>query len=353
MQAMVPELMQLSHFTPYASTFGGLLIGAASSFLLLTTGHIAGISGLVKAAVFSRPSLPSFRPHAPAFVSGMLAGGVALKIWSPQVFGSASHVIAATAATAATAPLDPMLSAGLATVAGLLVGVGTKLGSGCTSGHGVCGLPRLSPRSWVAVGTFFPAGIASAMMAGSMLGNYNLLSDNSIHSSYATPAALAIAVGFGTLAVMGRLKTDKKPETTLSSLLVHWSAGAGIAGALGLSGMTNSHKVLSFLDPLHHVWDPSLACVLGGAVGLNFLTFALITKRPKPILEPKFEIPTRKDINLPLVAGSGLFGLGWGLGGLCPGPAFVGLASGDPIIWLFCGSHLAGVWLADKFLPAP
>ena len=121
---------------------GGLLIGAAASLMLLGLGRIAGVSGLTARAVGLSPSGPP-RSYAVLFVIGLPLGAM--------LFGLLAN---------APAPSIPS-SPGLLAVAGLLVRFGTRLGSGCTSGHGVCGTSRLSLRSLVATGTFMAAGMAT------------------------------------------------------------------------------------------------------------------------------------------------------------------------------------------------
>jgi uncharacterized membrane protein YedE/YeeE len=112
------------------------------------------------------------------------------------------------------------------------------------------------------------------------------------------------------------------------------SFACGLLFGIGLliSGMTDTQKVLGFLD-LFGAWDATLAFVMAGAVAVSSAGFALARQRRQPALTPKLQWPTRKDIDTPLVLGSALFGLGWGLVGLCPGPALVNLAGlGMPII---------------------
>lgn len=120
---------------------GGLIIGLSTVVLLLTSGRIAGISGIVAGIFQSERSERSWRG---LFLLGMILGGVAMYLIRPDFFG------------------EPLERSTVAMVtAGLLVGFGTRLGSGCTSGHGICGLSRLSVRSVVAVGAFMLSGIAT------------------------------------------------------------------------------------------------------------------------------------------------------------------------------------------------
>ena len=90
--------------------------------------------------------------------------------------------------------------------------------------------------------------------------------------------------------------------------------------------MTNPHKVLNFLDVTRH-WDPSLALVMGSAIPVSALTFWLAKRRQRPLLEPDFVLPTNRRLDRPLWVGSALFGIGWGLGGYCPGPAVASLTA--------------------------
>ncbi len=111
---------------------------------------------------------------------------------------------------------------------------------------------------------------------------------------------------------------------------------------LALAGMTLPGKVIGFLD-LTGNWDPSLALVMVGAITVHAVSFRLIMKRPSPLFSPKFLVPTRRDIDAKLVVGSLIFGVGWGLGGFCPGPALVAFATGQPKVLYFVASMCAGV----------
>lgn len=102
------------------------------------------------------------------------------------------------------------------------------------------------------------------------------------------------------------------------------SIGALFGAGLAISGMLNPAKVAGFLD-LFGLWDPSLAFVMGGGVVVNFIGHRLVMKRGKPIFAGTFRLPTSQDIDKRLIGGAVLFGIGWGLAGLCPGPAISSL----------------------------
>lgn len=118
----------------------------------------------------------------------------------------------------------------------------------------------------------------------------------------------------------------------------------GLIFGLGLtiSQMVNPEKVLAFLD-LFGNWDPSLAFVMGGAVLVTFIGYRLAWTRDKPIFEGRFQVPTSTKIDVPLALGAVLFGVGWGLIGLCPGPALSSILIGGLQSWVFVGSMILGV----------
>lgn len=104
-----------------------------------------------------------------------------------------------------------------------------------------------------------------------------------------------------------------------------FGAGALFAVGLAVSGMTRPSKVVGFLD-LAGDWDASLAFVMMGAIAVHFVAYRVVLRRPAPLFDVRFHLPTRKDIDLRLVLGAALFGVGWGLGGYCPGPGLVSAA---------------------------
>ena len=120
---------------------------------------------------------------------------------------------------------------------------------------------------------------------------------------------------------------------------------SGLIFGLGLiiGGMANPQKILNFLD-IFGQWDPSLIFMMGAAVITTFLGFRYVLKNERPILAGKFELPTRKIIDKSLIIGAALFGIGWGLGGFCPGPALTSISLGATGTYIFVLSMIAGMW---------
>ena len=135
--------IDLQHFTPWASLAGGVLIGLAAAMLVLFNGRVAGISGIIGGLLTPRSGEIAWRI---AFVAGLFAAPLAFVLFGAN-------------------PV-PRVDAGfgMLVAAGLLVGIGTSYGSGCTSGHGVCGLSRLSPRSLAATAAFMLAGVVTVFL---------------------------------------------------------------------------------------------------------------------------------------------------------------------------------------------
>lgn len=126
--------------------------------------------------------------------------------------------------------------------------------------------------------------------------------------------------------------------------LIFASFGCGLIFGLGLliSGMSEPEKVLGFLD-LFGAWDATLAFVMAGAVAVGCAGFALARRRHAPLLAPAFAWPSRRDIDAPLLIGSVLFGIGWGLTGICPGPALLNLEGLTAPIIVFVAAMAVGM----------
>ena len=125
------------------------------------------------------------------------------------------------------------------------------------------------------------------------------------------------------------------------------SLASGIVFGLGMaiSGMTNTDRVQGFLD-LAGAWDPTLAFVMAGGMMVTFIGYKVILKNPAPLLADMFHVPTRTDIDKPLLIGAVLFGAGWGLVGYCPGPAVAGLSYGYTATLIFVPTMIVGMLLA-------
>ena len=130
------------------------------------------------------------------------------------------------------------------------------------------------------------------------------------------------------------------------------AAGLIFAAGVTLGGMTDPRKVQGFLDVggiFAGRWDPSLAFVMGGALLVSVIAFATVNTHATPWATAKFELPTRRDIDAPLVIGAVLFGTGWGIAGFCPGPAFASLLTGGVDVLYFVAAMLAAMFVAKKW----
>ncbi|KAK9809136.1 hypothetical protein WJX72_009930 [[Myrmecia] bisecta] len=352
--------MPLLHFTPVQSLLGGLTLGAATAGKLLNTGRVLGISGTAKGLV--NGDTQSWRI---SFLGGMAAGACLLVTTMPS----------------ALEQLPATYSLQRAVAAGLLVGVGSSMGNGCTSGHGICGVSRLSKRSLVYTGTITLAGAAAAV-ASNVAGALQIARQPATYLPPTTPvlqlgmallgSAALLMVGVGWLG--NKLKarmpaassspTAKKraQQAQLRSLNLAGEAAAGALFALGLgvSGMTRPSKIAGFLDVSSPAWDASLLFLMGGAVVVSLPAFQYTMRclaaskagqgsQPcEPSCGKVFQLPANNTIDSRLVLGGLLFGAGWGMGGLCPGPALVALVRPSQQLLGFCGAMIAGWWLEPQ-----
>lgn len=132
----------------------------------------------------------------------------------------------------------------------------------------------------------------------------------------------------------------------MKQAVVAFFVGVIFAVGLGISGMTQPQKVIGFLDLAN--WDPSLMFVMVGAIAVHGFLYPLVRRRRTPLLDTKWHVPTRNDITPELLIGSAIFGIGWGLGGFCPGPGVTSLASGDARAFAFVGSMLVGMLVFQR-----
>jgi uncharacterized membrane protein YedE/YeeE len=139
------------------------------------------------------------------------------------------------------------------------------------------------------------------------------------------------------------------------SVLLQFAIGLVFGLGLVVAGMSDPAKVLNFLDvgaiPTGG-WDPSLAFVMAGAIAVTFIGFKLVLRRAQPIFGGAFHLPTATEIDARIIVGPAIFGMGWGLAGFCPGPAFTALTTGGTAALAFVAAMLVGMtvarWLANR-----
>lgn len=330
-----------------AAAAGGAVLGAATMLKLAVNGNILGISGIVNGVcsnLVSRDSSPWL--WRVVFASGFVGGGAVLRSVAPGTLQA----------------LPASMSWARVVGAGALVGFGTSMGNGCTSGHGISGLTRISVRSVAATATF----MASAACTASLSATSDLFPATTTDAPIVTAsdAITAALVLLGVLGVFGVLLSAVVGPATAAAasdsanhparLATEFTVAGAFALALGISGMGRPQQVIAFLDVHNGVWDPTLAFVMGAALCLTVPLFHLRIKSMIPVLNTKLQIPSRTDIDANLVLGAGLFGVGWGLCGVCPGPALINVFAPGPAIWesrngAFIAAMLGGT-LVEKLL---
>lgn len=353
---------------------GGLLIGVSSTAFLILTGKLTGLSGLVEESILpvkkEDMSWMSHKSFSLSYIAGLILSGFAYHKYNPQFLVN-----------------DNSNTSSLVMIAGFLVGYGTRLGSGCTSGHGVCGLSRFSLRSAVATLTFMATGAVGAVIGRFLRTNgHETIIDVSKWDKFKgfgrfLPAVVVYSLAFSffhglqyfnhqqkQLTTQTKKNDDVKivssPPPTSLHIPEHIAAftSAFVFGiGLSISGMCNFERVIGFLDFTGpNGWDPSLAGVMGGAVVFNILSFRMLHSLKTPVFLRsitgadrgtlnnvlKLDLhPDNVHITKQLVIGSSIFGLGWGLGGICPGPAIVQMGVSYSLAAVFIPSLIVGMSL--------
>jgi uncharacterized protein len=344
-----------NYFTPLTGTIGGSLIGLSSAVLLLVNGDVLGASGIM-ANVFTHPLKALKQPH---------------NLWRMALlttFLISSALCAPFAVDTVTDPnLVAMPSATAYTLAGLLVGFGTRMGNGCTSGHGVCGLGRRSTRSLAAVLTFMATGVATAMglspNAPWASATAFLRTDQAVNMIPALGVAAMVPMVLGLLAMPKMIPKESMTEDDKNKVVGGALSGILFGAGLGISGMVLPSKLNLFLNMggiANGTWDPTLITVLGSAVPISFLAYQLVPNYTlnlfgkkavmnHPLKTEAYCLPTTTKVDWNLLLGEAIFGIGWAMGSLCPGPALFHVAVGNPmVIFLWMPGFIVGAMLAQE-----
>jgi uncharacterized membrane protein YedE/YeeE len=305
--------MEDSYDKTTMALLGGALISLSSSLNYMIYGKITGLSGYLFNAISGRPeSLYKIRV---CFLVGLVSvvdfcnWGLGGSLLGRKVISSpekGNFILMALGA--------------------FLVGLGVRCGGGCTSGHGVCGIPRLSIRSFIAVPTFMLFGILTATF-GERLFDYFPYYELDLSSfpsffNYLPRIVLSIYQLLSLKFIFSSLFSSQALHLKLAPLFNFF---CGLIFGLGLlvSGMTSRKNILSFLK-FDSKWDISLLYVMFSAVGLNFLPFQMTMAKKQGFTPGNLDLPSNQ-VDWMVLVGPALFGIGWGVTGFCPGPALANL----------------------------
>ncbi|KAH7339104.1 hypothetical protein B0J17DRAFT_401868 [Rhizoctonia solani] len=365
-------------FTPIQTLIGASMLGVCAYHVLILNGGVLGISGFAhrttswfifksrKIACTRTPEaeVPSDRDVNPdpdhlalLSVAGLLVGGLVLGFFrQPLETGLQTQLVDIYSTTSIT----EAQAAGLV-LAGFLVGLGSKLSNGCTSGHMLCGVSRLAPRSLAATMTFFPVSVLTHLILGQLSPfSLDLVPEQPVgQPSWQLALLLQLPILFyryGAAFVNGLVGERRARRVVAFATSFHFALG------LIVSGMLRPSKILNFLylTPTamkNGVWDPSLAMIiLAGIlpqvlVWITSLSDHISQAGTRPAFASRWSVPMpgpdwRKGIDARLITGAALFGVGWGMCGICPGPATVMFGAGisgkmQSQIW-----KRVGVWIS-------
>jgi len=316
---------------------GGLLVGVVVVSRYIVTGKITGISGFLSRGVkwdSCSKGLDRFVQEL-TFIGGLICAGGIAHVYLPDCFEDWSSLP------------TPRLVLG-----GFLVGFGSVLGNGCTSGHGISSLSNLRARGLVATCCFMLSAIVTALSTNT--GSYLPYFNNTLPQER-SGAVVGVCIGACLVLV---LAARHMPPYLTTSFTVVFNICCGIVFGLAMA-VTNMSKLsatISFLDLRY--WNPALAFVMAGGIFVSAVGFFVINKTmQKPLLNDsnstKFWRPDHDFIDAKLVVGSLIFGIGWGLAGACPGPALVNVGSTNIPPLIYAGCLVAGMLcehLVDPFV---
>ena len=314
---------------------GGVLVGGVAVTRLALVGKVTGISGILNgSSIYKLDKVPyEERVAKILFVFGVCLGGLLCYLLFPESFLDWN-----------TVPIERPI------IGGFLVGLGSAIGNGCTSGHGVCGISNFRVRSIVATAVFMTTGILTAIFTSSL--SYFPEFDNKLNMLTASITFMIALLLCLSLYFIGMKISDGKwiNEESSKRYFVSFSeflTGLVFAVGMVLSNMSMNNATLSFLDLTQ--WNPALMFVMGGAICVAAPLFYITKAKGTPFLSDKFDLPTSEDIDLQMISGSAIFGVGWGFFGACPGPALTNLFNMQsgyrPVLFIVC--MILGFWVKE------
>lgn len=346
----------MSLFTPVQGIIGGSLIGGSAGVLLVMNGDIMGCSGILSNTLINPLQAlqnPKNRWRYAYLASFALSINIFVNYLAPKEFLSDDR------SNDSDVPIPSALAYALG---GLFVGLGTKIGNGCTTGHGICGIARFSKRSLTATCTFTGMSMLTTYLTSPLrtwstlttfLRNTGIPSMSPVGSGLFMAASVLAALVSPALAASNRSKDEKEAANEDRKVLGAALSGTMFAAGLAISGMAKSSKVHDFLCISglgSGSFDPTLVAVMGSGIVASWLSYqavdgwSLIAPPKKALTCPaalgeggRFAVPTNTTIDTQLLLGTSIFGLGWGLTGICPGPAIFAAASGNvyaTLIWI-------------------
>jgi uncharacterized membrane protein YedE/YeeE len=344
---LIKEMHLAEDYQLTQGAIGGILLGISASLFRFLAGRISGLSGIVEGMVKVDGEAWQY-----TYVAGLFLSGLIFNELLPSSYADSNLTF-------------PVLA-----LAGVISGFGTRLAGGCTSGHGLCGLGRFSPRSLTSVLIFMIFGALAASITRSESFRPMFTDSNAELPGtfmYFLPSLIIFVLGVRrvqnlkashTPSASGKLPvyTPTSPAMHLASFLCSFLFGAG----LSVSGMVNSQRVLAFLDfNGEEGWDPTLMSVLCAGLVVTSLSFPYLQKHDfktvvqghslKKILKIG-KTPENMVIDWKLVVGSILFGIGWGVSGLCPGPGIIAFGAYKRAASIYFPCLLVGVILKDMIV---
>lgn len=311
---------------------GGLLIGLGAVTLLMTTGYISGMNSMLD-TIFIKTDDFQYRWKT-LWLSVFLLFGIILSNQSKNV---------------ESLPLNVFTF-----ISFFILAFGVRMAQGCTSGHGINGLARLSKRSFVAVGIFF----GCAVLTSTFFTTLKIHKTESMNNNILIP--IIFVMTWIIYAFKKTVPKDENSNVNLFNIIAVTISASLFAGGLVLSKMYQFSVVKDFLNLKSKNWNFGLMIVFGSAVLVSLMGYQLVGKMNQPLTltceqtyikdeDCKFMFPKRNQINTKLIVGSSLFGVGWGLTGMCPSTFPIRLGIGDPSAYLALLALYLGYKSEDLF----